>query len=125
MVGIGINANWPVTDGDLPAELIGSATSLRQQLDRPVDRARLLESLLLSLGPRVADLETPPGRKRQADDLRAACTTIGTTVRVDLADGHWFEGVATDVTPEGHLVVATGDRPLTVVAGDVIHVRPG
>jgi BirA family transcriptional regulator, biotin operon repressor / biotin---[acetyl-CoA-carboxylase] ligase len=125
VVGIGINANWPVTDGDLPVELVGSATSLRQQLDRPVDRARLLESLLRSLGPRVADLEAPPGRQRQADDLRAACTTIGTTVRVDLADGQSFEGIATDVTPEGHLVVATGDRPRTVVAGDVIHVRPG
>ena len=125
VVGIGINANWPVTDRDLPAELVGSATSLRQQLERPVDRARLLESLLRSLGPRVADLDAPPGRKRQADDLRAACTTIGTTVRVDLADGASFEGVATDVTPEGHLVVATGDRSRTVVAGDVIHVRPG
>jgi BirA family transcriptional regulator, biotin operon repressor / biotin---[acetyl-CoA-carboxylase] ligase len=124
VVGIGINANWPVTDRDLPAELVGSATSLRQQLDRPVDRARLLESLLRSLGPRVADLDSPPGRKRQADDLRAACTTIGTAVRVDLADDRSFEGIATDVTPEGHLVVKTGDRSRTVVAGDVIHVRP-
>jgi BirA family biotin operon repressor/biotin-[acetyl-CoA-carboxylase] ligase len=125
VVGIGINANWPVTDGDLPAELVGSATSLRQQLDRPVDRARLLESLLGSLEPRVADLDAPPGRRRQADDLRAACTTIGTAVRVDLADDRSFEGVATDVTPEGHLVVDTGDGSRTVVAGDVIHVRPG
>jgi BirA family biotin operon repressor/biotin-[acetyl-CoA-carboxylase] ligase len=125
VVGIGINANWPVTDGDLPAELVGSATSLRQQLDRPVDRARLLESLLRSLGPRVADLDAPPGRQRQADDLRAACTTIGTAVRVDLADDRSFEGLATDVTPEGHLVVATDDGWRTVVAGDVVHVRPG
>jgi BirA family biotin operon repressor/biotin-[acetyl-CoA-carboxylase] ligase len=124
VVGIGINANWPVTDGDLPAELVGSATSLRQQLDRPVDRARLLESLLRSLGPRVADLDAPPGRQRQADDLRAGCTTIGTAVRVALSDDRSFEGVATDVTSEGHLVVATDQGSRTVVAGDVVHVRP-
>jgi BirA family transcriptional regulator, biotin operon repressor / biotin---[acetyl-CoA-carboxylase] ligase len=124
VVGIGINANWPVTDGDLPEELVGSATSLRQQLNRPVDRARLLESLLRSLEPRVADLDAPAGRQRQADDLRAACTTIGTIVRVDLADDRSFGGLATDVTPEGHLVVDTDHGRRTVVAGDVVHVRP-
>ena len=45
-------------------------------------------------------------------------------MRVELADGR-FEGVATDVTPEGHLVVEVGGTDRTVVAGDVVHVRPG
>src|ERR1700728_417434 len=42
VVGIGINVNWPVTDADLPADLVGAATSLRQQTGGPVDRSDLL-----------------------------------------------------------------------------------
>ena len=34
VVGIGINVNWPRDDGDLPAELLGSATSLCQLVGR-------------------------------------------------------------------------------------------
>jgi BirA family transcriptional regulator, biotin operon repressor / biotin---[acetyl-CoA-carboxylase] ligase len=124
VVGIGINVNWPATDADLPDDLVGAATSLGQQLGGPVDRSELLDALLQALEPRVAALGSPAGRRGQADDLRARCTTIGTRVRVELADGA-FEGVACDVTPEGHLVVETAGTTRTVIAGDVVHVRPG
>jgi BirA family transcriptional regulator, biotin operon repressor / biotin---[acetyl-CoA-carboxylase] ligase len=124
VVGIGINVNWPATDADLPDDLVGAATSLRQQTGGPVDRSDLLEALLQALEPRVAALGSPSGRRGQADDLRARCTTIGTRVRVELADGR-FEGLACDVTPEGHLVVETARTTRTVIAGDVVHVRPG
>jgi BirA family biotin operon repressor/biotin-[acetyl-CoA-carboxylase] ligase len=124
VVGIGVNVNWPVTDADLPEDLVGAATSLVQQVGAPVDRADLLSALLQALEPRVAALATPSGRRGQAEDLRARCTTVGTRVRVELADGR-FEGVACDVTPEGHLVVETAGTTRTVIAGDVIHVRPG
>ena len=43
---------------------------------------------------------------------------------MDLPDGS-FEGTAAGISPEGHLVVATGEATRTVVAGDVVHVRPG
>ena len=124
VVGIGINANWPGSDGDLPPELMGSATSLRHVLGRPVDRSGLLESLLAALEPRAADLASPSGRERQTADLAGRCTTIGTRVRVQLPE-EWFVGTATGVTDEGHLVVDDGVRVRTVVAGDVVHVRPG
>jgi BirA family biotin operon repressor/biotin-[acetyl-CoA-carboxylase] ligase len=124
VVGIGINLNWPEADGDLPADLVGLATSLRQQLGHPVDRSGVFEALLRALEPRVADLGTAAGRIRQVDDFQARCTTIGTRVRVQLADSR-FEGTACAMTPEGHLVVETGHGSRTVVAGDVVHVRPG
>jgi BirA family biotin operon repressor/biotin-[acetyl-CoA-carboxylase] ligase len=124
VVGIGINANWPAHDSDLPAELVGVATSLRQQSGRPVDLDELLELLLTALAPRVVDLRTPAGRARQASDLQGRCATLGTRVRIELA-GDRFEGTATGLTPEGHLVVDVGGVSRTVVAGDVVHVRPG
>lgn len=124
VVGIGVNVNWPATDDDLPPDLRGAAASLRQLAGATVDREALLAALLAALGPRAAALSTVAGRSRLADDLRAACTTIGTAVRVDLPDGS-FTGTAVAVTDEGHLVVDVGGTPRTVVAGDVVHVRPG
>ncbi len=123
VVGIGINVNWPASDEDLPDELVGTATSLSQLAGHPVDRSEVLDALLEALEPRLVDLETVAGRARQADDLRHRCTTIGTPVRIELADSE-FRGTAVDVTIEGHLVVEVDGTLRTVVAGDVIHVRP-
>jgi BirA family biotin operon repressor/biotin-[acetyl-CoA-carboxylase] ligase len=123
VVGIGINANWPVRDGELPPELRGGATSLLMETGRPVDRSELLDVFLTALAPRVADLGSEAGRARQCGDFQARCTTLGTAVRVELPGEH-FEGVATHLTAEGHLVVAVGGTTRTVVAGDVVHLRP-
>jgi BirA family biotin operon repressor/biotin-[acetyl-CoA-carboxylase] ligase len=102
---------------------VGVATSLGQQAGHPVDRARLQDALLSALEPRRDDLDTAAGRLRQADEFRSRCTTIGRAVRIELADSG-FEGTAVDVTAEGHLVVAVEGTTRTVVAGDVLHVRP-
>ena len=123
VVGIGINVAWPLSDADLPETLVGEATSLQQEAGRPVDRSALLSSLLGNLGPRLTLLGTPDGRARLASDLRSRCVTVGSRVRVELADGQ-IEGTATDVTDQGHLVVDTGSGSETVVAGDVVHLRP-
>ncbi len=80
--------------------------------------------MLAALGPRTADLGTAAGRQRLSRDLVAVCTTIGTRVRVELADGS-FDGTATGISPEGHLLVASDGMTRTVVAGDVVHVRSG
>jgi BirA family biotin operon repressor/biotin-[acetyl-CoA-carboxylase] ligase len=122
VVGIGLNVDWPRSDDDLAPELAGSATSLWQEVGRSVDRSRLLDALLEALEPRVADLADQDGRARQAADFRARCTTLGHPVRVEVADGS-FEGVATDVTGQGHLVVETDGAARTVVSGDVVHLR--
>ena len=124
VVGIGINVNWPGLRDQLPEDLAATATSLLRLTGRETDVGALLEVLLDALEPRVTDLGTPSGRGRQADDLRDRCVTLGTTVRVELADGG-FEGTAIDLTPEGHLVVEAAGTRHTVVAGDVVHVRPG
>jgi BirA family biotin operon repressor/biotin-[acetyl-CoA-carboxylase] ligase len=123
VVGIGINVNWPAGDADLPPELRGLAVSLRMLAGAPVDREALLDGLLAALDPRTADLGTPAGRQRLSRGLAAACTTIGTRVRVDLTDSS-FEGTATGISPEGHLIVTSDGDTKTVVAGDVVHLRP-
>jgi len=122
VVGIGLNVNWPVVDSDLPAELVGTATSLCQLVGRPVNRLVLVDSLLRALEPRVEALASPVGRRGQAADLRDRCSTIGAQVGIEL-DGEHLIGTATDVTRQGHLQVDVGGAIRTVVAGDVVHLR--
>jgi BirA family transcriptional regulator, biotin operon repressor / biotin---[acetyl-CoA-carboxylase] ligase len=123
VVGIGINCNWP-TDDDRVADdaALTRAVSLRQLGGNPVDRALLLTMFLVHLGSRVDELENPLGRDALRAELRAATTTLGSLVRVELTD-RTIEGTATDLTDEGHLIVQTANGPETVVTGDVIHLR--
>jgi BirA family biotin operon repressor/biotin-[acetyl-CoA-carboxylase] ligase len=140
VVGIGINVAWPPAPTDGPArdrstpggsppaptdvsDIAASATSLVRESGRHVDRARLLDRMLLELEPRAEALSSPQGRTGQAADLRGRCTTIGARVRVESPDST-FSGTAVDVTVEGHLVVDVDDQgSRTVVVGDVIHLR--
>ena len=110
------------TDPEFEQKLAWMRQVVREEI-YPLETLDLdYDALLEAMEPRVGDLGTASGRIRQAGDLRAACTTIGTRVRVDLAN-EWFEGTATDLTPEGHLVVDVSGTRRTVVAGDVVHVR--
>jgi BirA family biotin operon repressor/biotin-[acetyl-CoA-carboxylase] ligase len=117
VVGIGLNVDWPGPDG------VGG-TCLRDLSGGPVDRARLLETLLAALSTRRGLLDTAPGRREVAAELRERCATLGRRVRVELA-AEAVVGVATEVDDAGHLVVRTADGPRTVSAGDVVHLRPG
>jgi BirA family biotin operon repressor/biotin-[acetyl-CoA-carboxylase] ligase len=123
VVGIGINVGWPASDRDLPDHLVGTATSLRQVAGRPVDRSALLHAWLDRLDPRVTALGTEEGRRTQLEELQRRCVTIGNPVRVELAHRS-FEGTATGLTAEGHLVVTTAQGVREVAAGDVVHLRP-
>jgi BirA family transcriptional regulator, biotin operon repressor / biotin---[acetyl-CoA-carboxylase] ligase len=122
---------WPATDDDLPADLVGRATSLTQQLPSPPDREAVLAALLDQLDLRLGGLADGDGRAALADAFRRRCTTLGAQVRVELAE-RAFEGRAVALDESGHLVVATAssgggvDGPAfeTVVAGDVVHLRP-
>jgi BirA family biotin operon repressor/biotin-[acetyl-CoA-carboxylase] ligase len=77
-------------------------------------------------------LASPAGREALVAAFRARCGTLGAEVRVELAE-RTFVGRAVDLDDAGHLVVERPDdgsagagRPVreTVVAGDVVHLRP-
>jgi BirA family biotin operon repressor/biotin-[acetyl-CoA-carboxylase] ligase len=123
VVGIGINVNWPVDDDGLPPELVGVAGSLRRLVGGPVDRTELLASLLESLEPWADELGSAAGRARLVGTLGSRCSTIGTEVRVEQAGGN-LVGTAVDLTPDGHLMVEVDGDVQTVLAGDVVHLRP-
>jgi BirA family biotin operon repressor/biotin-[acetyl-CoA-carboxylase] ligase len=120
VVGIGINVAWPA---ELPADLAEIAVAGNHVTGQEVDRETLLVALLERLeawyGPMVASGDVAPLRAA----WRARSATLGRRVRVDLGPAV-VEGVAEDVTAEGHLVVRTdgGDRR-AITTGDVVHLR--
>jgi BirA family biotin operon repressor/biotin-[acetyl-CoA-carboxylase] ligase len=146
VVGLGLNVRWPAPDGegetaldDDPedgssagrGELGFVATSLWQEASAEGTGASvpeplaLLDLLLEDLEVRLVDLAERDGRMRLATEYRRRCDTVGKSVRVSLP-GEVFTGTATDVTPEGHLIVDVGVCLRTVAAGDVVHLRdPG
>ncbi|MHB1488165.1 MAG: biotin--[acetyl-CoA-carboxylase] ligase [Acidimicrobiales bacterium] len=121
VVGIGLNLSWPEP---LPDEISAVAVTLSEAAGRRFDdRAGLLVSLLEGLEDRYADLAGVPGQSQQVREFRSRCTTLGRSVRVDLADES-FTGTASDLSVEGHLLVDIGMCLRTVTAGDVVHLRP-
>jgi len=148
VVGLGLNVGWPPPDaapgsgqeqdrGDEQgsgqegsraserAEVLRTATSIRRLVPAALEPLALLGLILQALEPRLVDLADPEGRRRLTSEYRRRCDTVGRIVRVSLP-GEVFTGTATDITPEGHLVVDVGSGSRTVAAGDVVHLRdPG
>jgi len=114
VAGLGLNVRW----GDRPPPPPG--TSL-DALGADVEPLALLAPLLERLDARLDQ-----GPDALLDGYRARCATLGRAVRIEQAGRDDVEGTAVGVTPEGHLVVRdVGGDLCTVVAGDVVHLRPG
>lgn len=121
VVGIGINVAWP---DDLPAELAEIAVAINHVTHRPVDRETLLIELLSELGPRYTAL-LAGDRAPLLDEWRDRSATLGHRVRIEHGHGE-VEGIAIDITDDGHLVVETSDgHRRTFAVGDVVHLRRG
>ncbi len=98
VVGIGINVTWAPPG----AACLGPEAS----------RDEVLDGLLSSLDALYGEWALV------AERYQAECSTVGRRVRVELP-GETFEGVASEVTADGHLVV----DGRVVTAGDVVHLR--
>lgn len=126
VVGMGINVNWPT---EIPAELASIATSLNHHLpgDRAgteIDREALLVALLTGFEAILDRLGDPDGPEALLMRYRHLSATLGRMVRVELGSGA-LRGMATDLTPEGHLLVELAGELVPIAAGDVVHLRPG
>ena len=120
VVGIGINVNQEVTD--FPAELGGSATSVRMALGRAMARADLVAGLYNSLEHWYRIFCDGEGRMI-LDRGRAWSAVLGQPVEVRSTTERWA-GLALDLDQDGALIVRDGRGALRrVVAGDV-SIRP-
>lgn len=122
ILGIGVNVS------QVPDELpVPSATSLALAGLSGLDREVLLVALVTAftdLAERWIEAGGDAVAAGLADEVAAACVTIGKQVRVDLPGGTELVGLARRLMPDGALVVLddAGEEHV-VLAGDVLHVR--
>lgn len=127
VVGIGINLIW--RDGVLPtgagvdlADLFERATTLYEISGIVVDRAELLERMLLAIERDYLAIAEAGVEAKIMDRYRAACGTIGRRVRVEARDKSYIAD-ALGVSDEGRLIVRVGAEVEELDAADVIHLR--
>jgi len=121
VVGIGLNVDS--APADQPA-----ATSLAAEAGRALARDAVLVELLTRLHEREAKWRAgrgDPELTRLRAAYRAACTSLGSPVRVQLPGGTAIGGIAEDVDGDGRLLLLDADgHRRAVAAGDVVHLRP-
>ncbi len=121
ILGIGINANFNIAV--FPTHLKESATTLRKELGRKIEREILLCEIL-------AETEFYYGLLRRGrfdiilDDWRKLASILGSHVEID-TNRRRIQGRAIDVDDEGALIVRLEDNGLLrVVSGDIVKVVP-
>lgn len=118
ILGIGVDVNQ--TASEFPEDLRGVATSLRQAVGRPIDRAELAAVLLRELDSAYARLREGDF-ERIADEWEAACTTIGRQVSVQQGDRRW-QGRAESLDSEGALLLRSAYGHLERISGGDVTV---
>jgi BirA family biotin operon repressor/biotin-[acetyl-CoA-carboxylase] ligase len=113
IVGLGMNVNFSAaTIPNIPAD----ATTLADELNKPVARESLVQAILRATEPYYAHLNS--GRDLR-DAWKSRLAMLGQHVRAQTAHGI-EEGIAEDVDSDGALIVRRADgSPVRLVAGDV------
>ena len=114
IVGVGVN----LQRASHPPDVERRATSIEEELGRPIERTRLLEELLVSVPEAYATL-----RAGGADDILRAWREAAPSAR----DAHveWNSpsgprrGITAGVDDEGALLIRAGDRLERVISGEV------
>jgi len=109
IIGVGVNAQTAA----YPPEVRARATSIEDELGRPVDRGALLSAILISLWDWLTRLQQSPGDILQA--WRAASpNAIGTRV-----EWEGRNGVTAGIDDDGALRVKTPSGIERVIAGEL------
>jgi BirA family biotin operon repressor/biotin-[acetyl-CoA-carboxylase] ligase len=123
VTGIGINVS--TRRAELPVE---TATSLALAGGASLDRHELLGAILTEVERRYLAWTGPPGlgdpdASGLRGEYRRLSATLTRQVRIEFPGGAAAHGTATDIDPDGRLLVHTSDGPLAVSAGDIVHLR--
>lgn len=120
VIGIGLNVN--LDPEDFPSELQETATSLKIETGKTIDRTALLCIMLEEIAEHVLALQE--GKNEAVmDAVRDNCFTLGKSIRVTTAR-QVFEGRAESIDEDGALMIRMGDQLLRrIVIGEITHLR--
>jgi len=116
ILGIGLDVNQ--VQSDFPVELRDTATSLRIEAGRPLDRASLAGAVLQELDADYGRI-CAGGFGSVADEWERQCMTLGKDVRIQIGQ-RIVQGRAESLDDDGALLVRTQHGRLErIVGGDV------
>mgnify|MGYP000986537667 CR=1 FL=1 len=116
VLGIGLNVNIDLKK--FSEEIGESATSLIKELGRPVDRVKLLKSILTEI-EEVYYFFLKKGFPPLCQEVKDLSYTLGRWVHLRQGD-KVISGEAIDINEDGALILRTKERQvITVVSGDV------
>ncbi|HEY2579298.1 MAG TPA: biotin--[acetyl-CoA-carboxylase] ligase [Streptosporangiaceae bacterium] len=123
VTGVGINVS--TQRAELPVE---TATSLAVAGAASLDRRELLRAVLTEVERHYLAWIAPPAPgdpdpSGLRPEYRRLSATLTKQVRVEFPGGTTAQGTATDIDPDGRLLVRTPNGPLAVSAGDILHLR--
>ncbi len=120
VVGVGLNVT--LRHSERPHE---AATSLALENAAGTDRVTVLAAILREFESRYRAWTAADGDPAALTaSYRELSATLGREVRVELPDGTTLTGTATDLDPDGRLVVEGPSGRTALASGDVVHVRP-
>ncbi len=124
-VVIGIGLNVASVPGAIPAAPGGLPPTSLAAEGASVSREELLLAVLSEFERWYVPFRDDPAAGGLPDAYRELCATLGQTVRVELPAGRELAGEATGIDAEGRLLITdkSGNPPVPVSAGDVIHLR--
>lgn len=114
VLGFGLNIRASV----YPPDLVGRATSIEEELGRPVDGVHVLDCSLAALARRYDDLHE--GRR---DEMLARWSELAPEARGTriewVRDGQPLRGVSAGIDADGALLARTGQGIERIVSGEV------
>ena len=113
VLGFGIN----VLSASLPRDVGTRASSLEQELGRPVDRGLVFTECLAALATRYRQLQDGEAATVVADWRLGAAATLGRPV--EWSDGTVRRGVAEDVDEHGSLIIRTETGTIRIISGEL------
>ena len=114
VIGIGLNVNLQINQHQ---EIAGIATSISDQLNRPIPLSDVLRSILVEMDKLYAIL---PQGELLLDQWKTHLVTLGQQVQVNMGD-QIYTGRAESVSDDGSLNIRQKDgRLVQIIAGDVM-----
>ncbi len=117
VLGIGLNCNQTLFDGQYKLE----PTSLRMQIRQEIDREKLLADLLAELETMIHQVLKDPTVILK--EWKSRVKLFGEKIIINSGKDELI-GIFEDVSDEGYLLLRTQDRKLhTIVTGDVVFLN--
>ena len=113
VIGVGINVN----QSDFDDNLRDRATSLRKELNKILDRKKVLQAILKNMDDLLNDVNRGEFQSIM-NEWNSRCSMFGKPVTVSRPHDQVF-GTAVSLSPDGGLIIETSHGRSTVYAGDV------